>query len=314
MLLNVGQRAKLQGGPQKGLQMAPRGQPPASTAAKREEVNKHYQRAKVLAGFMDENHFRGFAQEHLMTLTASKQTALLKKAEEARTAASSLSSNVDFAAEVRPIDPAACEKFAKDKLFVGAFGNTSHRFAWIRPTSLVALQVFVNAQEEQIPSEESALIEFSLPHKWNVPAEISFIPPMGPIYIVSSSPHLSGLAIRMEPKKGQIIIEPPSHINMVQVMRFNGRYYLRNGYHRVVGALAAGVTELPALIVEGSQPAEVELANMGLAGFGVVYSMNLARPALVADFIGDAVVEILMREKRYGASVSLQISPVNIGV
>ena len=101
---------------------------------------------------------------------------------------------------------------------------------------------------------------------------------------------------------------------MIQVMQFGGRYYLRNGYHRAVGALAAGISEVPAQIIDGNQPAAVELPGLGLAGFSAAFSIMQPRPALVADLAGEASVEILMREKRYGASVSLQISPVNIGV
>lgn len=118
----------------------------------------------------------------------------------------------------------------------------------------------------------------------------------------------------MDNEKGQVMISPPSHINLIQVVQANGRYFLRNGYHRVVGALAAGVKEIPALVVDAIQPDDVELPNMGFAAFSGARSMALPRPPLVSDFNGAATVDILMRERRYGASVSLQISPVNIGV
>ena len=277
-------------------------------------VIKSFHPVKALAGFMDDAHFQAFAQEYLATLSEEAKADLLAEADRARTIATALPPHPDFSVESRPVDPEVSEQFTKDETFRAVFGGQAYHFAWVRLENLVALQVFVNAQEEDVPSTESALTEFSLPGEWSVPAEITFIPPLGPIYIVSSSPHLVGLRVRTEVEAGQIIIEPPTHINVVQVMHFNGRYYLRNGYHRVVGALRAGVTELPALIVEGNQPAEVELANMGPSGFGVLPSMMLPRPALVADFNGTATVEIRMRERRYGASVSLQISPVNIGV
>jgi hypothetical protein len=202
----------------------------------------------------------------------------------------------------------------KDPVFASIFGNVSYRFAWVQPGKLVALQTFVKVQEETVPSEEDALLAFALPHDWRVPAEISFIPPLGPIYVVTSSPQMAGLQVRMDAKKGQIILEPPSHINLIQAVQLAGRYYLRNGYHRVAGAIAAGITELPALVVDASQPTDVEIPNLGLAGFNVLHSMGLPRPPLVSDFGGKACVEISMREKRYGASVSLQISPLNIGI
>jgi len=38
--------------------------------------------------------------------------------------------------------------------------------------------------------------------------------------------------------------------NLVQVAHFNGRYYLRNGYHRAYAFAKAGVTHIPAVVLE----------------------------------------------------------------
>jgi hypothetical protein len=288
--------------------------PKKSQRARRGVVIKSFQPAKVLAGFMDENHFRGFCQESLEAMTPAKQKALLTKAEAARAQVQGLPPHPDFSTEIRPLDASISDKFEKDKTFANTFANTPHRFAWINPANLVALQVFVRGEEDAVPTDDAGLVKYALPDKWSVPAEISFIPPQGPIYVVSSSPQLTMLNIRMDAKKSQIIVEPPTHINLIQVMQFNGRYYLRNGYHRVVGALIAGITELPALVIDGNQPGDVELPNMGWAGISAQFFMPRPRPPLVSDFTGSATVVIEMRERRYGASVSLQISPVNIGV
>jgi len=39
---------------------------------------------------------------------------------------------------------------------------------------------------------------------------------------------------------------------LVQVVRFNGRCYLRNGFHRVYGARVAGATHIPCIFMEAS--------------------------------------------------------------
>jgi hypothetical protein len=280
---------------------------------RRGSVTKQYRPVSVLSGFMDDPHFRGFAQEQLLALSPAKQKTLLTKVDATRTHARSLPPLDDYSAEIRPLEPKCCSHFSKDKTFTAAFGQVSHRFAWIRVERLVAIQVYVMSQAENVPSSDADLVEFALPRKWGVPAELSFIPPFGPIYIVSSSPHLVGLNIQMDNKNSRITLEPTPHINLVQVVQFGGRYFLRNGYHRVVGALSSGVAELPALVVDGSQHTDVVLPQLGQAGFGV-HSMSLPRPPLVSDFAGAATVEMEMRERRYGASVSLQISPFNIGI
>lgn len=281
---------------------------------KRGSVTKSFQQINVLAGFMDEQHYLLFTQEHYSTLNKREQKAHLKKAEQARQFASSLPS-IDLSdAENRPLEPKYYEKLAKDKMFSSTFGTTQHRFGWVKPEKLVALQVCVNAQKESVPKSKKGLVGFALPKEWSIPAEITFTPPFGPIYIVSSSPQLSAVEVGLDGTKGHVIIKPPNHINLIQVMHFQGRYYLRNGYHRVVGAIEAGLTEIPALIVEATQPADVELPSLGIAGLNAGFSMTLPRPALVSDFKGNATVAMPMREKRYGASVSLQISPISIGV
>ena len=140
------------------------------------------------------------------------------------------------------------------------------------------------------------------------------MPPLGPIYVVSSSPIFAGLEVTMDGNKGQIMMKPPSHVNLIQIMHFDGRYYLRNGYHRVAGALAKGVAELPALVVEATQLADVEIPALGIAGFSAQFFSVSQRPPLVSDFFGKGTVDISMRERRYGVSVSLQMSPINIGV
>lgn len=282
--------------------------------AKRGEVTKTYHPVNVLAGFMDDQHFGGFAQEHLSELTKAKQQALFKKVETARTNVSVLTPVNYSDVEIRPLKAENYKKIVNNKEFKDIFGRLPYRFVWIKPEKLVALQVFVNSQQEDVPSSEKELVKYALPENWSIPSEISFIPPLGPISIVSSSPQLAGLEVKLNGKKGEVIIKPPTHINLIQIVQYGNRYYLRNGYHRTVGAISAGCKELPALVVDATQPAEVELANLGLAGFSVVHSAGLARPPLVSDFCGNGSIDIPMREKRYGASVSLQISPINIGV
>jgi hypothetical protein len=282
--------------------------------ALRGEVVKRYDQVKTLAGFMDDAHFRAFSQEYLLSLSAQQQRALLGQADRARQAVSQLPPHTDFAAEARPLEAASYDSIIKDKTFQTYFGQVPHRFAWIKLENLVALQVYVRSQKESVPATEQELVDFALPKRWDVPAEISFMPPLGPIYIVSSSPQMVGLNLQMDGKKSQVIISPAPHLNLIQVVQLYGRYYLKNGYHRVVGALEAGVKELPALVIDAAQPADVELANLGQAGFGVGHSMLLARPPLVSEFNGTGIVEISMLEKRYGASVSLQTLPINIGV
>lgn len=282
----------------------------------RGKVSKTFYGVNILSGFADENHFLGYIQPHIAGVNKRKQTSILAKAAKTRQLASVLQPLAadDFNAEIKPVQSDYMNRITKQKEFKDTFNTTNYRFSWVNPRKLVSLQVFVTSHKESVPNSLQKLLKFALPEDWNTPAEISFIPPLGPIYVVSSSPHLTGVEIYMDAKKGNVVIRPPKHINLIQVVQLNGRYYLRNGYHRVVDAISEGLTEIPALVLDANLPEEVELFNLGQAGFSAVHSMSLPRPPLVSDFRGKLTSDIEIREKRYGASLSLQISPINIGV
>ena len=288
--------------------------PAGSNHPLRGEVAKRFREVSVLAGFMDEAHFGAFAQEFLSTLSDPDKVSFLQAVQNARIHLATLPAMADFAAEIKPVDAADVSALIAQERFSEIFGASGYRFSWVDPKKLVAVQAFVNVQQEEVPLDEAGLLEYALPTDWSVPVELSFIPPLGPIYVVTSSTHLAGVQIRTDAETGNIIIQPPPHANLVQVLQVGGRYYLRNGYHRVAGALSEGVGSIPALVVDAVQPSDVGIPTLGWGGFNGVYLAGLQRPPLVSDFKGPISVQIRMREKRYGASVSLQISPLNIGV
>jgi hypothetical protein len=278
------------------------------------EVTKRYQDVSVLAGFMDDNHFYSYATELIETLDHAQVEALFARVERARQAAAKLGT-IDFQqVELRPINHSRVAALEADERFQADYYGCSYRFCWVNARNLVALQTFLRSGHDPAPSSGDALIDYALPHTWDVPAEICFTPPYGPIYILSSSPHVDGVNISVDKSKGQIILGAPPHLNLIHVAHFGGRYYLRNGYHRVCEILAAGCDEIPAIVMDYYDPSQVELANLGAGAFAVSHLMNLERPPLVADFGTGASIDIEMREKRYAASITLQMSTITIPI
>jgi hypothetical protein len=163
-----------------------------------------------------------------------------------------------------------------------------------------------------VPTTTDALLEFALPRTWDVPAEVSFIPPVGPIQILSSNPGLQGLTIEMDQATGKVVLSPPKHLNLVQIIHFGGRYFLRNGYHRVTDAIASNVKEIPAIVIEALMPNEVAIPSPST--FNIGYILGRARPPLVRDFHTNAAVSAKVREGRYGVMVNLDIKQINIGI
>ena len=73
--------------------------------------------------------------------------------------------------------------------------------------------------------------------------------------------------------------------SFLQVTRFSGRYFLRDGYHRAYGLLARGITHVPVMLRECRTAAEFT-PPPGTLPLDVCLG---ARPARLPDFFDDAV-------------------------
>lgn len=285
---------------------------PVPSSALRGSVQKTFVPAKILSGFTDANHFQLLTGEFLNTLSSTDRTDVLSEADATRAFAGSLPPLPPQSVIVRDIAGAHVDAIRADPLFAQIYGQRPHRFCYINPSGVLALQAWVEPRADNVPSTEDELLEFALPRKWDVPAEVSFISPVGPIQILSSNPGLQGLAIELDVAAGKVMLGAPKHLNLVQVVSFQGRYFLRNGYHRVFDAVSAGLQELPALVVDAFTPNDVALA--GNTTFNLGHVLGLARPPLVADFNTPAALTTSVRERRYGVIVSLDIKQLNIGI
>ena|SRR2546426_1870656 len=286
---------------------------PSPSVPDRAAVAKTFVEARVLAGFMDDPHFRTFSGEYLASLTVGQQQELLAKVDVSRKVVAQFQPAKLDEVEIEPLEDPYLVSIQTDPVFRSTFGNRPFKFAMIRPEKVVALQVHVKPRADPIPVDRDELLEFVFPKKWDVPAELTFFPPIGPIYIASSSPLMQGVTVDLDAGKGTVTLSPPKHLNLLQIVHFSGRYYLRNGYHRLFDVISSGRHEVPALVVEALQPQDVALAP-GVAAFDLGYVMKLERPPLVADFSTGATITTKMRERRYGVSIGLQISPFGIGI
>jgi hypothetical protein len=71
----------------------------------------------------------------------------------------------------------------------------------------------------------------------------------------------------------------------VQVVRFQGRYFLKNGYHRLVALRSRGLTHAPCILIEGESFDDVGARD----GFFDRDLLLSKRPPLFGDFLADAV-------------------------
>ena len=284
----------------------------APTAAPRGAVQKTFVPATILSGFTDSAHFELLAGEYLASISAEAKGKVLAEAEATRQFARQLPPLNPIQVEVRDVVHPHVAAIESDPIFAQAFSRLPHRFRYVDPRGVIALQAAIEVRSDAVPEDEDALLEFTLPRTWDIPSEISFTPPLGPIQILTSNPGLQGLAIELDQPSARVFLSAPKHLNLVQVVQLQGRYFLRNGYHRVADALHSGIHEFPALVVDAFSPNDIALPGAGMFNSG--YVLGLQRPPLVSDFFSSAALTTKVRERRYGIIVSFDVNPINVGI
>lgn len=80
----------------------------------------------------------------------------------------------------------------------------------------------------------------------------------------------------------------------VHVVRFDGRCYLHNGYHRVLGAKRAGADEVPCLFRDVQSHQEVGISDDGIATFALPIFAT-ANPPTMAHFTQGRARDVSLR-------------------
>jgi hypothetical protein len=96
------------------------------------------------------------------------------------------------------------------------------------------------------------------------------------VTVVEGVPPINAIAVQYF-----VAINP----SFMQVVHFDGRWFLRDGYHRAAALLRAGISVCPCLIVTA-----VDLSQLGLPDNHVPYDVLFGpRPPMVTDFWNEAV-------------------------
>lgn len=189
-------------------------------------MQKTFVAAKVLCGFTDEAHRTQLTGEYLADQDAQTQQQQLEAAAAARTFVSTLLPFQPTEIVRRVILGTHVDLLRADPLFQRTLGQRQNQFAYVDLSQLIALQAWIEPRHDHIPTAEDALLAYALPTAWDVPAEVTFIPPAGPIQIMTSSPAMQGVQMEFDAATGTVRLGPPKHLNLIQVIRVAGRSYL----------------------------------------------------------------------------------------
>jgi hypothetical protein len=204
--------------------------------------------------------------------------------------------------------------------FIEAFAGLSYSFGYIPLASLIPVQTFVNLDNDPVRdvANDLEVLKYCLPEDFSVPHNV--IPTMTGFRFVTPRYGMGSHNIRRRIENGNVVLSF-EHVNLVQVQRIGDKLILTNGIHRCFKLLSAGLTHVPALIVQRSSVEEVENLNQpGVWTTQFIFSHPRPphwgpRPPILSDFLSPIAVdaEILLGESIIDLSISMS-SSINIQI
>jgi hypothetical protein len=173
-----------------------------------------------------------------------------------------------------------------------AFAGAAWHPSFVDLRKVIALQKLVVTQglDERVSAavgNRADLVELCLPQPAPEPIEFGTDPARRAVTVTSLNPnlHFGGFNLDQLAQGGPIICGCGISTNVVTVVRFAERYFLRDGTHRAVGLLRHGVFEVPAILVEATTTADIT-TNREFFPPDVVLG---ERPPRLTDFLEDNI-------------------------
>ena len=88
---------------------------------------------------------------------------------------------------------------------------------------------------------------------------------------------------------------------LIQVAKYEGRYYLKNGYHRVYALRKAGVAYIPSILIEAKSTVDIGLTDPGFLPMSILKSNN---PPTMGHFTNDRTFPISLKKTRREIKIS----------
>ena len=165
-------------------------------------------------------------------------------------------------------DRALLDKIGERPEVRASFPDVPWRIEWVDLTQVLSVQKMITTDGLDLRVAEAtgdlaALVELCLPAEQPVPPLGAFGDPGGHGFTLSSvNPNLRVVGSQV----AEALVSPSPHVppqkmqaftffvNMgasyVQVAKYHGRSFLRDGYHRAAGLLRAGITRIPAVVID----------------------------------------------------------------
>ena len=180
-----------------------------------------------------------------------------------------------------------------------ALPGASWRPQYVDLSEVIVLQklVVTDGLDEQVTGitmGSPELLELCLPTQQQpFPIELTSDADGHAVTITSLNPNLrvQGFQANLGPAGGSVTFVVGAGSPYVTVVELGGRFLLRDGHHRAVALMAAGITAAPVIVVAGTSYADAAM-EPGLFGPGVALG---DRPPMVADFLDERVSAAAVR-------------------
>lgn len=273
-------------------------------------LNPHWVQSTILAGFTDKPHAETVIGEWLATLSDEERDEFWRKWTDAQNYVKGLQESPPSTSVVNETDEklkALHEELIKREDVSKAFLGSVTSIGLVDLTKVVAIQPSIQGPPDIISASQEQLTDYCFPLPKAPPCDVNvtFSPPIGNALFVGDVPYMN--SINIDPKQGKFTVSPGVHVNFLQVVEFQGRGYLLNGYHRAFSLLRAGMNIVPAWIVRGPPP-----QLQGAEFFNLGYLMSLKRPPFISDFLTQASLESKKRVRKYGIHLRFEIAPFNV--
>ena len=184
--------------------------------------------------------------------------------------------------------------------FQESFGGRQYSFQSVNISALQPGQTFANIDSQRNPPSQNnlqALLKYCLPINSTLEAGVTHTP-TGIRFITNRYGHgMQNLRVRIKKHKAIFSLEHP---NLIQVWNFIGninglivnRLIIANGNHRSLKLLNAGYSNIPALVLNTSDMAELSMSiPQGLGFWNANYQIMDPRPPLISDFMSPLAIE-----------------------
>jgi len=282
---------------------------------------------KALLGFFGESEALDFVKRQGVQLSKAEIARIVERSSAARRYVEKLPQRAEALPQVAEV-PSSVERYLEALRQEPTFqeylaGTTAHRFAMIEVAKLVTFQTVLNQEyldtlEEHVPpaSDTEGLVKFCLPSRKERTGDIA---------LINLNPETNTFSIATDNLDFRVLgnvqgEDPPSGrkfvgfafgagLRAMSVAQYEGRYILKNGYHRAYALRKAGHNWIPVLLL---QVPSYDLTGANRPGFFPVDLLRGPKPPILDDFFSPAAVDIKRFKQKMVMTVHAEVQAIPV--